>query len=97
VEKANLYRWSAPQFTQAIDIFAFDMLIRNPDRRIGKPNMFQNLEESVPEEIFKAEVRSWASSIGVEPHTITLRPMKRKWASCSSKGNLTFDTVASTC
>jgi predicted metal-dependent hydrolase len=50
------------------------------------------LEESVPEHIFKAEVRSWAASIGVEPKIIALRPMKHKWASCSSKGNLTFDT-----
>ena len=50
------------------------------------------LEASIPEEIFKSEVRSWAGKIGVEPKSITLRPMKRKWASCSSKGNLSFDT-----
>jgi hypothetical protein len=50
------------------------------------------LEASIPEEIFKSEVRSWADCIGVEPKTITLRFMRRKWASCSSKGNLTFDT-----
>jgi hypothetical protein len=50
------------------------------------------LEASIPEEIFKSEVRAWAEKIGVEPKAITLRPMKRKWASCSSKGNLSFDT-----
>jgi predicted metal-dependent hydrolase len=50
------------------------------------------LEESIPVEVFKSEVRAWAQRIGVEPQTITVRPMKRKWASCSSKGNLTFDT-----
>jgi predicted metal-dependent hydrolase len=49
------------------------------------------LEESVPGEIFKAEVAAMAERIGVEPHSINLRPMKRKWASCSSKGNLSFD------
>ncbi|MGD0005947.1 MAG: M48 family metallopeptidase [Anaerolineaceae bacterium] len=49
------------------------------------------LEESVPAEIFKAEVSAMADRIGVEPHSINLRPMKRKWASCSSKGNLSFD------
>jgi predicted metal-dependent hydrolase len=58
----------------------------------GKSGLPPALEESVPEEIFKAEVRIWAERIGVEPKAITLRPMKRKWASCSSKGNLTFDT-----
>jgi predicted metal-dependent hydrolase len=51
-----------------------------------------SLEESVPGELFKAEVRAMANRMEVEPQSITLRPMKRKWASCSSKGNLTFDT-----
>lgn len=50
------------------------------------------LEASIPEEIFKSEVHSWAERIGVEPKVISLRPMKHKWASCSSKGNLSFDT-----
>jgi predicted metal-dependent hydrolase len=27
----------------------------------------------------------------IEPQSITLRLMKRKWAGCYSKGNLTFD------
>lgn len=49
------------------------------------------LEKSVPEEVLKSEVKSWAKRIGVEVGVITLRKMKRKWASCSSKGNLTFD------
>jgi predicted metal-dependent hydrolase len=51
------------------------------------------LEESVPLEVFKAEVVAWARRIGVEPKAVAIRPMKRKWASCSSKGNLTFDTA----
>lgn len=29
---------------EALEIFSFDMLIRNPDRRNGKPNMFQTNE-----------------------------------------------------
>jgi predicted HTH domain antitoxin len=49
------------------------------------------LEELVPADIFKAEVLTWAKRIGVEPKEIHIRPMKRKWASCSSKGRLTFD------
>jgi predicted metal-dependent hydrolase len=51
-----------------------------------------SLESSIPKEIFKAEVRSWAEKIGVAFNSITVRPMTKKWASCSSKGNLTFDT-----
>lgn len=51
------------------------------------------LEEAVPADLFKAEVRTWAERIGVEPKEVHLRPMKRKWASCSSQGRLTFDTT----
>jgi predicted metal-dependent hydrolase len=49
------------------------------------------LEEIVPVEIFKAEVRHWANHIGVEATEIHVRDMTRKWASCSSRGRLTFD------
>ncbi len=42
-------------------------------------------------ENFKQDVRTWAEEIGVEAKEIHLRKMKRKWASCSSKGRLTFD------
>lgn len=49
------------------------------------------LEESVPRAVFVAEVKAWAQKIGVEPKEIHLRPMKNKWASCSSKGRMTFN------
>jgi predicted metal-dependent hydrolase len=50
------------------------------------------LEETVPAELFRAEVRAWARRIGVEVRELHLRPMRRKWASCSTRGRLTFDT-----
>ncbi len=53
---------------------------------------WEPLEDAVPRDLFLAEVRAWAKRIGVEPHDVRLRTMTRKWASCSSKGNLTFDT-----
>lgn len=43
-----------------------------------------------PEE-FKSEVWKIADKIGVQPTEIHLRNMKNKWASCFSKGRLTFD------
>jgi predicted metal-dependent hydrolase len=49
------------------------------------------LEAVVPVELLKAEVHAWAKRIGVVPQAVHIRPMKRKWASCSSKGRLTFD------
>jgi predicted metal-dependent hydrolase len=52
---------------------------------------WKTLEETVPADIFKAEVRAWAKKMRVEPAEIHIRPMKHKWASCSSRGRLTFD------
>lgn len=40
---------------------------------------------------FKEDVLTLAKDIGIEPKEIHIRQMKRKWASCSSKGRLTFD------
>lgn len=42
---------------------------------------------------FKRDVQGWAEKIGVKNkiRQIQLRKMKRKWASCSSKGRLTFE------
>ncbi len=48
--------------------------------------------EPISAQAFKSEVRAWAERIGVEPAEVHLRPMKRKWASCSSRRRLTFDT-----
>jgi len=54
--------------------------------------VLQPLEDIVPSQVFKSEVMAWAKRIGVEPKEIRLRPMKSKWASCSSNGRLTFNT-----
>jgi len=50
------------------------------------------LEQAVPLDVFRAEVEAWARKLGVTPREVRFRPMKRKWASCSSHGRLTFDT-----
>lgn len=50
------------------------------------------MERMVSASEFKREVKRWAEKVGVEVKEIHLRGMKRKWASCSSKGRLTFDT-----
>lgn len=44
----------------------------------------------IPTQDFKKEVVDWAGEIGVQPKEIHVREMKRKWASCSSRGRLTF-------
>jgi predicted metal-dependent hydrolase len=49
------------------------------------------LAEPIAAEAFKNQVKAWAERIGVEPAEVRVRPMTRKWASCSSRGRLTFD------
>jgi hypothetical protein len=45
---------------------------------IAKDSLPPTLQESIPMEVFKAEVRSWADKIGVVPQAISIRPIKRK-------------------
>ncbi len=44
-------------------------------------------------EKFKQQVVEWAGKIGVEPKEIHVREMSRKWASCSTRGRLTFSCI----
>jgi predicted metal-dependent hydrolase len=39
---------------------------------------------------FKRDVLNWAEELNAKPKEIHIRGMKNKWASCSSKGRLTF-------
>jgi len=41
---------------------------------------------------FKGHVRAWAEKLGVNIRSLTVRPMKTKWASCTTEGRLTFNT-----
>ena len=40
---------------------------------------------------FKTSVRGWADKLNVKINALTVRSMSRKWASCSTNGNLTFN------
>lgn len=40
---------------------------------------------------FKTQVRRSANELDVSLRSLTVRPMKNKWASCSSAGNFTFN------
>ena len=42
-------------------------------------------------EEFVERVEKWSTKIGVEYKEIHFRQMKKKWASCSTRGRLTFD------
>ncbi len=40
---------------------------------------------------FKGRVQTWAEKLDVKVTSISVRPMKTKWASYSTNGRLTFD------
>ncbi len=55
------------------------------------PESWEPLEDAIPKDLFKSEVTAWARRIRVEPKVVTIRPMSRKWGSCSTAGRVTFD------
>lgn len=42
-------------------------------------------------EDFKVRVREWAQKLDVQVESLAVRPMRTKWASCSTNGNLNFN------
>ena len=42
-------------------------------------------------EEFKGRVLEWAEKLGVRVRSLAVRPMRNKWASCSTAGNLNFN------
>ena len=59
--------------------------MREPDHR------WERLEEAVPRDVFRAEVTAWARRMKVRPFEVHIRPMTRKWGSCSTTGRVTFN------
>jgi len=43
-------------------------------------------------EEFKTRVLEWANRLDVQARSLAVRPMRRKWASCSTAGNLNFNS-----
>jgi len=42
---------------------------------------------------FKRRVHGWAERLDVGVARVVIRPMRTKWASCSTSGRLTFDSA----
>jgi hypothetical protein len=42
-------------------------------------------------EKFKDHVLEWANKLDIQVHSLAVRPMRKKWASCSTAGNLNFN------
>jgi predicted metal-dependent hydrolase len=48
-------------------------------------------KRDAPREEFAHRIRDWAARLEVRVRAVTIRKMRRKWASCSTAGRLTFD------
>lgn len=48
------------------------------------------MKEMTKEERFRERVAHWSETIGAQPKVVQVRRMKRKWASCSSSGRISF-------
>jgi predicted metal-dependent hydrolase len=48
------------------------------------------MRPSRDKEKFKSRVREWSDKLDVRVRSLSIRPMKRKRASCSTAGNLNF-------
>lgn len=63
--------------------------------RGARPHSFaasEALKTPVASDVFKNEVRAWAERLDVHPAEVRLTGMNRKWASCSTRGRVTFAT-----
>lgn len=49
------------------------------------------MQELTAKDEFKSRVREWAGKLDVEIAWLGVRPMRNKWASCSTAGHLNFN------
>ena len=48
------------------------------------------MSRKTKEQRFRERVTHWSETIGAKPKLVQLRRMKRKWASCSTAGRVSF-------
>jgi predicted metal-dependent hydrolase len=48
------------------------------------------MADAARKQAFKDRVREWADRLDVQVVQLSVRPMRRKWASCSTNGRLNF-------
>lgn len=49
------------------------------------------MTDRIQKSVFKNRVRYWAEKLDVDINWLIVRPMRNKWASCSSNGNMNFN------
>lgn len=77
-------RWMKPNSAQ---VRAF---IEEGVKKLGQP---VQQPETITTDALRQMVSDWSQALGVNPGRIQFRDMYRKWGSCSSRGNITFNTA----
>ncbi len=49
------------------------------------------MADATQKQAFKDRVRQWAERLDVQVVRLSVRPMRKKWASCSTNGQLNFN------
>jgi predicted metal-dependent hydrolase len=52
----------------------------------------QGVGESITEEQLRSEVETWAKKIGVQPKSIEIAPLKRKWGEYHTSGTIRLNS-----
>jgi predicted metal-dependent hydrolase len=66
--------------------------VRRDSRQPRRDIVADRPGEAITLDAFKAEVGRWAERMEVEPTEVHVTVMRRKWASCSPRGRMTFNT-----
>ena len=56
------------------------------------PKKSENTRRLHNGDAFKAEVKRWSEKINIKPRQLRIQTMKKKWASCSSRGRVCFSS-----
>ena len=58
-------------------------------KRLTESNPMQSTDQKI---VFKERVHYWAGRLNVDVVWLGVRPMRNKWASCSTNGHLNFNS-----
>ena len=53
----------------------------------------RKMESAEQKRSFKKRVHTWTDKLEVKVNWLGVRPMRNKWASCSTNGNLNFNSA----
>ncbi len=91
-----------PTFHGVVEVFV-PLWLKKDSRQVRRfiEDGLLKLEGHIPQKpaevsspaVIRQMVDDWAAKMDLQPQRVTLRPMRRKWGSCSSRENITLNTA----